>query len=349
MIKSKDTLAVPPGATIREQLEIRKIKQKEFALRMGLSEKHISRLINGQVELTQDVALRLENVLGVPASFWNNLECIYREKLIRVEAELDLERDVELAAAFPYARMAALGWVPASRKAEEKALNLRRFFEVAKLDLLLSLRIPGIVYRRTGTNAVSDYSLAAWAQEARLEARQLKMAPIQIPKIIEAIPAIREMTTKDPAEFCKHLTALLAGCGVAVVFLPHLSGSFLHGASFYDGRHIVMGLTVRGKDADRFWFSLFHELGHIVQGHIGSMETSQEQEDEADSFAENILIPAKDYDAFIAADCFSKDSIVAFAASIGIAPGIVLGRLQKDNILPYDRFNDLKVKYGIAC
>jgi HTH-type transcriptional regulator/antitoxin HigA len=92
---SKSVIAIPPGATIREQLENRGMKQKEFALRMGLSEKHISRLINGQAELTEDVALRLESVLGLPASFWNNLEVLYREQLARVNAENRLEKDAE--------------------------------------------------------------------------------------------------------------------------------------------------------------------------------------------------------------------------------------------------------------
>lgn len=136
MMNSKNVIAIPPGATIREQLENRGMKQKEFAQRMGLSEKHISRLINGQVALTQDVALRLESVIGVPASFWNNLEIIYREKLARIIWENDLERDTKIVNAFPYSKMATLGWVKATRKTEEKALNLRRFFEVANLDLL---------------------------------------------------------------------------------------------------------------------------------------------------------------------------------------------------------------------
>ena len=71
------------------------------------------------------------------------------------------------------------------------------------------------------------------------------------------------MTTMNPSDFCPKLIELLSNCGIALVFLPHIGGSFLHGATFYDGNKIVVGLTVRGKDADKFWFSLFHELGHI--------------------------------------------------------------------------------------
>ncbi|MDD4729286.1 MAG: HigA family addiction module antitoxin [Dysgonamonadaceae bacterium] len=350
MMHSKNTIAIPPGATIREQLENRGMKQKEFALRMGLSEKHISRLVNGQVELTQDVALRLESVLGVPASFWNNLEAVYREKLVRVIAENELEQDAELASAFPYSKMVSLKWIPAAQKSEDKALNLRRFFEVAKLDLLDELRIPGIAYRRTGANETSDYSLAVWAQKARIEARKYKIAPINIGKLEQEISRIRDMTVKSPEVFCNELIDLFAECGIALVFLPHIGGSFLHGASFYDGNHIVMGLTVRGRYADKFWFSLFHEMCHIIRGHISELsETTSEQEDEADLFAKDILISPEQYRSFIDENCFTKKCIIAFARKIGIAPGIVLGRLQKENYVPYNRHNELKVKYQIAC
>jgi HTH-type transcriptional regulator/antitoxin HigA len=97
MMHSKKTIAIPPGATIKEQLETRGMKQKEFAIRMDLSEKHVSRLINRQVELTKPVAIRLEAVLGLPASFWNNLESNYREKLARVMDENELEKDTQIA------------------------------------------------------------------------------------------------------------------------------------------------------------------------------------------------------------------------------------------------------------
>ncbi|NLC46934.1 MAG: helix-turn-helix domain-containing protein [Firmicutes bacterium] len=347
---SKSVIAIPPGATIREQLENRGMKQKEFALRMGLSEKHISRLINGQVELTKDVALRLESVLGLPASFWNNLEVLYREQLARVNAENQLEKDAEIAAKFPYSKMAALGWVKPTRKAKEKVINLRKFFEVASLDCLRELEVPGIACRKKGTSETSDYSLAAWAQKARIEARKYKTAPISISQFEQTIPEVRAMTVKSPQEFCGKLIDLFSECGIALIFLPHIGGSFLHGASFYDGNHIVMGLTVRGRYADQFWFSLFHEMCHIIRGHIGKPGgTSEQEEEEADAFARDTLIPPEEYEAFIEANCFSKNCITDFASKIGIAPGVVVGRLQKENYVPYNRFNELKVKYEIVC
>lgn len=96
MMKSKTYIATPPGATIKEQLIDRDMSQKEFAQRMDMSEKHISKLINGEVQLTPDVAMRLEMVLGLPARFWNNLEAIYREKLQLVQAENEMEQDIAI-------------------------------------------------------------------------------------------------------------------------------------------------------------------------------------------------------------------------------------------------------------
>lgn len=349
MLHSKNTIAVPPGATIREQLENRGMPQKEFALRMGMSEKHISRLINGKVELTPEVALRLESVLGLPARFWNNMESVYREQLSRVESELDMENDEIIASKFPYHKLVSLGWVPATRKINEKVENLRAFFEVAKLGLLDNLRIPGIAFRINGENDKSNYSLAAWAQKARIEARKKPVSSINIDKLKIIIPEIRKLTIMEPVNFCKQLHKILSSCGIAIVFLPHIDGSFLHGASFVDGNHIVLGLTVRGRDADRFWFSLFHEIYHIIEGHINSAEpTLEDQEREADIFARDTLIDPSDFDSYVNTATFSKTEIINFANKIGISPGIVLGRLQKENLVPYNRYHDLKTQYQIS-
>ncbi|MGB4263213.1 MAG: HigA family addiction module antitoxin [Fervidobacterium sp.] len=345
---SEKTVAIPPGATILEQLETRGMTQKEFAKRMGMSEKHISRLINGHVELTQDMALRLESVLGVPASFWNNLEAIYREKLERVRKEKELEEEAKMVEHFPYSKMVTLGWIAPATDKKERVYNLRRFFEVASLNLLENLNVPGIAYRRTGRNEKSDYNLAVWAQKARLDARKIKTEPINIAKLEQSVERIRAMTMEDPETFSKELVDLLAGCGVALVFLPQIDGSFLHGASFYDGNHIVMGLTLRGSYADIFWFSFFHELCHIIRGHINnSAMATEEQEEEANTYARDVLIPPEEYKRLVDVKCFTRKCIITFAQEIGIASGIVLGRLQREGYVPYNKYNTLKVKYKI--
>ena len=87
MIISKTYIATPPGYTIKEQLTDRGIAQEEFATKMGMSQEDLSKLINGEIQLTNDMAVKLETVLGIEASFWNNLEAIYREKYATAIAE----------------------------------------------------------------------------------------------------------------------------------------------------------------------------------------------------------------------------------------------------------------------
>ena len=347
-MRSRTYIATPPGTTIKEQLNDRGMSQKEFALRMDMSEKHISKLINGDVQLTPEMSIRLEMVLGVPANFWNNLEAIYREKLIKAQVENEMDEDEQLVKQFPYNEMAKYGWVPETRNSKEKVINLRKYFEVVRLTLLQDNRFTNIAYRRLAITEKSDLALMVWTQEAKIEARKLQTEPINIKRLIEIIPEIRKMTLKKPEDFSLRLSEMLADCGIALVFLPHLKGSFLHGASFIDGKKIVLGLTVRGNDADKFWFSLFHELAHIVLGHIGQTDgTSEEDEKKADIWAMDKLIPTDKFNQFIENKSFDETSVVNFANNIDIAPGIVVARLQKDGYIKHNMLNDLKEQYVI--
>ena len=349
-VMSRTIIATPPGWTIREQLETRKMTQKEFAVRMEMSQKHISQLINGEVRLMPEVANRLEAILGVPASFWNNLEAYYQERVIKAQEENDMDTDIEIAKKVPYAEIVKLGWIAATRNAVEKVKNLRRYFEVARLKVLKKLGMPNIAYRKLvkNNNDDFDYVLATWVQKARLLARDIEVLPINLQKLSSYIQAIRQLTTEAPGNFCPALEKMLSECGIAIVFLPHLKGSFLHGASFIDGKKIILALTVRGSYADIFWFSLFHELGHILNGHITKSEgLSDEDEKAADKFARDILIPSGEYENFVAENNFTLNSVKDFAAKIGIDSGIIVGRLQKDAKINFNQLNELKKSYAI--
>lgn len=349
MIRSRNIVATPPGATIKEQLIGRDMSQKEFAARMDMSEKHISRLIRGRVQLTPEVALRLEMVLGIPANFWNSLEAIYREKLVKVNAENLMDADIQLTRKLPYNEMAKKNWVPETRKTQERVINLRKFFEVAHLGLLgQETLIPHVACRRLMLTEKSDYMLIAWIQKARLEAREMETKPIDLKSLEAAIPEIRAMTRMHPEDFQPKLSKLLADCGVAIVFLPHFDGSFLHGASFTDGKKIVVGLTVRGKDADKFWFSLFHEIAHILHGDMSKVNgTEDNDENKADAFARRVLIPDELFKDFVDEKNIDGESIMRFAERLGIDAGIVVGRLQKEGYLKYSQHHDLKTRYTI--
>lgn len=349
MLKSKTYIAIPPGVTIKEQLEDRGITQKEFAARMGMSEKHISKLINGEVALTHDVANRLEFVLGMPAKFWNNLEAIYREQILKASEENFMENDKKLAAKFPYHEMAVNGWIEETTDKKGLVISLRKFFEVTNLELLRNPLITKIACRRLGETEKADFALLAWAQAAKRIARNINTELIDLEKLRESIPKIRDMTNMPPEKFSPDLKKILADCGIALVFLPHIGGSFLHGASFLDGKKVVVGLTIRGKDADRFWFSLFHELAHVLYGHIAySNGTTENDETEADAFARDTLINYASFSRFVSQNDFSEEAIIRFSKLVGIASGIVVGRLQKEGYIKYNWHNNLKVKFEIA-
>ena len=280
MTNSRTYIAIPPGATVKEQLLNRGMSQKEFALRMDMSEKHISKFLNGDVILTTDMASRLEMVLGLPARFWNNLESIYREKLQLIKEENEMDEDKELIENYPYSQMAKLGWVEASENPFVKVKELRKFFEVVKLSLIDNNLLPGIVYKKHDTNNENYFSLITWTQKAKLEARSIKTKPINIDGIKDVIPNILNTESNNVVE-------LLAEYGVALVVLPKLNNTKVHGATFLDNKKLVIALI----NDDSFYSNLFHEIGHILLGHINKdyIPDGNEERD-AEAFSKSVLL-----------------------------------------------------------
>ena len=220
---------------------------------------------------------------------------------------------------------------------------------MVSLSLLENTQITRIACRRLAVTDKSDLALLAWTQEAKIQARGIETKPINIKGLISVMPDIRKMTLKKPKDFCFELKSLLAENGVALVFLPHLKGSFLQGATFIDGNKIVVGLTARGKDADKFWFSLFHELGHIILGHVGKNGgTTEQDEQDADVWSRDELIPLEAFKMFKEKQNFSVASVKRFAKENKIAPGIVVGRLQNEGCIEYNMLNELKEHYVIT-
>ena len=349
MIRSKTYIATPPGATIKEQLLDRGMTQKEFAIRLDVSEKHLSKLINGDVCLTPEMAIKLETVLNIPASFWNNLESLYREKILKAQDEIQMEEDIEIAKKLPYAALVKLNWIEKVTRIEEKVVNLRKYFEVSKLTLLSNASLNKVAFRRISITDKADCALLAWIQQAKVRARNIHTEKININLLKENLNTIKKMSIQNPDDFCEDLITLLKQCGIALIFLPHLPGSYLHGATFIDQNKIIIGLTVRGKDSDKFWFSFFHEIGHIVLGHINNPEgTCDQDEEDANQFARETLIPSKDFNEFLLNYDITKKSIISFAKHLEICPGILVGRLQKEKYIPYTKFNDLKQKFEIC-
>ena len=348
MLESKSCIATPPGATIKEQLDDRCMTQKEFASRMGMSEKHISKLINGGVHLTPDTAEKLEMVLGVPAGFWNKLEAIYQEKLAKVKNENEMDKEKELMKKYPYSKIAEWGMVPMTSNWKEKVVNLCKYFEVSSLNLLQNKELMPIACRKLSDTEKSTFIMLTLAQYAKIKARNISTAPFSKDALKEKLKEIRTLTLHEIVDFDEELADILKSCGIALVYLPQIQGSFLHGISFYDSNtnKIVIGITMRGKYADRFWFSLFHEISHILEGHIYQKEgTSENDEKQADRLAAEFLIPSAPLKQFYQDGNYSVHAIENFSDSIKVGMDIVIGRLQNDNKIRQNQMNQYKKKY----
>jgi HTH-type transcriptional regulator/antitoxin HigA len=335
-------LPIPPGEYLAEVIGELGMNQAELAQRMGRPVQAISEIMSGGKAIVPETALQLERVTSVPAHVWTGLESQYRLLLARHQDERHIESQAALVADFPYKELAKLGWVSETRKVVERVRELCRFFGVDSLEQVQAVDDYAPAFR-AGAGKASGNALAAWLRMAALQAMRIETEPLDRRKLQSAMPELRKLTLAEPGVFLPKLRELLAGLGVALVIQPHLPKTYVHGATFWlmpDKAVIVM--TIRGKWADVFWFSLFHELAHVLKH--GKRETFLEDgkptreraelEREADAFAGEALIPAAAYSVFAVAGDFSMAAIGRFAASIQIDPGIVTGRLRHDRRLP---------------
>ena len=356
MENSKTYLAVPPGETLKELIEDRGMTQKELADRLDVSPKHVSELINGKVGLTEKIALKLESVLGVSSDFWINLEENYRKTLELIREENERDEDLTLLSKFPVSDLQKLGWIPKEKNLVEKVRVLRKFFHVAQLTLIDKDSIaPCIAFRKLLATDKSDICALCWLQKAKdIAYEQTKVqtiADMDLHGLRSALNEIRKFSMKSSKSLPEQLKEFLANYGIILVLLPSFPGSGIHGASFVWKNKIVIALSDRNKDADRFWFSLFHEIGHILNGDVwrDSACFSEELEQAANQFARNCLIKPEEYKMFLENPAsMNENYILDFANKLGITPGILVGRLQFDNEIPFNKMNQLKNKINFT-
>jgi HTH-type transcriptional regulator/antitoxin HigA len=348
-------LAIPPGEYLAEVLEEIGMSQADLARRMGRPAQAINEIIRGNKSLTPETALQLEHVVDVPAHIWLGLEAEYRLALARQVEQLQVTQETHLLPAFPYKEMVDLSCVAPARKAEDKVRELRKFFGVASLVQLGEVPAYAPAFRvGGGTRPPSSYGLAAWLHCGYVQARETEVSRFDQAGLLAVLPALRDLTLAPAETVASTLRSELGNCGVVFALFPHFPKTYAHGATFWIAprEKAVLLSSARGKWADIFWFSLFHELGHIaLHGNAtfveieGASGTGGSIEDEADAFARDTLLPGAEYAVFAAARDLSDRAIVQFAASVSIHPGIVVGRLQYEGLLGRDRCNNLRERY----
>ena len=262
--RSKTFTAVPPGMTIKEVLEDHHMTQKELAARLGLSEKHISKLINGEVPLTQDVAIRLERVLDIEASFWNGLEAAYREAILKVEYENSIDEEINFAKPFGYAKLARLGIVPETKKAAEQVNNLQKFFEVASLKNVANDMVMPLVYENIKDMEPDKKSaIYTLVQITKGRARFVEVNPYNAELLETFIPKIKDLSSEPLIGVKEPLKDMLAACGVIIVYLPIIDNITSTCITYSKGNSIVLGIPT--EDSDAFWTLLGEALQNLVE------------------------------------------------------------------------------------
>ena len=343
----------PPGETLLETLEAIGMSQAELAKRMGRPTKTINEIVQAKAAITPETALQLEQVLHIPASFWLNKERHYQESLARLAEEQRLKGWTGWLKEIPVREMIKRGWLPAGKDKSQQVFEALKFFAVASPDAWQALvESQNIAYRKSTVAKDNVGAIAAWLRQGEIEAQMINCTTYNAETFRDVLNSVRALTVEPASAFQQELVRLCASAGVAVVFVPELPHTGICGATqWLTPTKALVQLSLRYKTDDQFWFTFFHEAAHILlhKKRVVFLETEQKDtakdESEANTFARDILIAPAQWQRFIAqgsGSYLSKVGIQEFAQKVGIAPGIVVGRLQHQNLLPFRNCNDLK-------
>lgn len=345
---------IAPGETILELLEVNGMSQLDLADKTGINKKTINEIIKGKAPITTATALKLEYVFNIPASFWNNLESGYREALERKKDMESIKDDEKYLDNIPYAEMAKRNWdwIEKTRDSFEKVINLRKFFSVASLSFDTELKRK-LAFRKSNNENFSFESLYCWLRYGEIQSNKNEFSKFNINILKENTKKIRKLANKSFFERYEKIKQLLAECGVSLVFEPHLPHTYVNGVSYKItcDKAIIM-ISDRGKKDDILWFTLFHEIAHLIKHSKKEVfidlenDEKNDIENEADKFARNILIPDDIYNNFIKQNYSYTESIIKkFSLENNITTGIVVGRLQKDGKIGWNEFSNLITRF----
>ncbi|MET7497781.1 ImmA/IrrE family metallo-endopeptidase [Streptomyces sp900116325] len=356
--------ALPPGDTLKEQLDALGIPQADLARRTGLSTKHINQIVQGSAVLTPETALLLERAVGIPASLWNQLEATWRTYVSREESNKALSEQLDWLNHFSLPELVKRGILPSKERSVNNLERLLAFFGVGSPDTAEELwRSYRTAFRRSTVLEPDDFATAVWMRQGELKARDLDCAPFDRAALTALLPRLRALTAEEPAVWLTELPLLCARAGVAVVFIPAPPHTHVAGVTrWLTPDKVGVSLSDRFKKDDHFWFTVFHELGHVLlhgkrltfiddtrRGNDATPEGDR-SEAEADAFASDILIPSEHAAAYrhLAQRPMPFTRIESFARQAGIAPGIVVGRLQHDGALEWTHGNKYKRTINIS-
>ncbi len=348
-------LIIHPGETIADVLEDRGITQAELATRTGMTPAYVSNVIAGKKDISTNFAMALEYALGVPKSFWLNLQANYDAELLELNQEQTIseeERCAREALADVVKFLRKKGKMPTGEKKDASILSLRKALGISDISRLGNI-VPAGAFRMSSCQQVNPYVLGAWIRLCQMESEGRAIeSQYDVSKIDFLIMEIKKVMLDKNADIQSDLRHVMRNYGIDFSVAVNFRGAPVQGylSKKNDGTY-QMVVTIWGSYADIFWFSLFHEIGHIVNGDLGKNVrflddgSDLEKEKQADLFARNRLMDPDAYQLFVAGNHFTIESIEQFAASQNVMPYIVIGRLQKEKYLRYDQYSHYKLRY----
>lgn len=325
--------AVAPGETLHEVMESLEMNQKELAKRLELTEQTLIRIFKGEQPISYATANRLELVTRVPARFWNNLEAEYREQLAKAEERERLAEEIEWLKIIPVKELTDRGYLEPQPDKVTLLREVLKFYGVASVDAWRELwEAPAVAARRSPCFESRPGDASAWIRQGELQAHEMECQPYDKGRFREVLAEIRGLT-REPAEiFEPAVKRLCAEAGVALALVREMKKVPWSGATkWLTPAKAMILLCLRGKGEDKFWFSFFHEAGHVLHDSkkdllINDGSHDDPREVRANQYAADLLIPAK-YNEIIC-KLRSRADVIALADELGIAPGIVAGRYQ---------------------
>ncbi|MGX4729637.1 ImmA/IrrE family metallo-endopeptidase [Pseudomonas corrugata] len=349
------TWVSPPGETILDILSDREISPECLARSIDYDLNSMEALFNGSHEISEKLAHKLAEAIGPDADFWLAREQQYREDVSRIYRKTSKTEDSWLAD-LPIKSMQAFGWISNSDSKSKKLIDCLDYFGISDVSAWKDVCAEFTKETHFRTSQTFDQEVgatAAWVKFGENRASKISCESWSKNKLLNSLEAIRALTKiSEPALFIPKLQIILNDSGVALVISKTPEGCPASGmAKFVSEDKALIMLSFRYLSDDHFWFSLFHEIGHLVlHGRKSTFVEGEgfectEEEKEANEFAALTLIP-RAYRANMKDHAADYKSILKFSKSIGIAPGIVVGQMQHDRILKLGHMNKLKVRYS---
>ena len=353
----KPDYAVPPGWVLEEHIEALGVSQGEFARRCGFSPDIVSEIVAGKGLIEPDIAILLGRETGLDEIVWLNMEATYRNKLTELGENEEL---AEWAREFPAKELVKRGDISELSLQADRVARMLSFFDVWSVDAFEEkYGDASVAYRHSPSFRSSRPALAAWLRLGELEGERTECPEYDRETFLGSLGDIRTLTASQEQGIFERTRDLCLQAGVILLFIKPFPKVALSGASRWLLPHTpVIQLSARHMTDDHLWYSLFHEAAHIllhdnqlifvdgIRGKSADEDTEESKaESEADEWAQDFLMPRSDWNTFAGTFSGNAGEVRHFATEQGIAPGIVVGRLQREGLLPWgSRLNGLKRK-----